>query len=98
MPHFRGFFEDTEMSRATTTVQERSVILAGMRRQLSMTASKAYSACLLDRASRVGEGHRMAGKRRAWVKREEERMEEKRRAYWHASVRSWGKARVQFTV
>ena len=78
--------------------QERAVILAGMRRQLSMTAAKAYSACLLDRVSRVGEGHRMAGKRRAWVKREEERMEEERRAYWHAYVRSWGKARGQFVV
>ena len=70
----------------------------GFRRQLSMTAAKAYSACLIDSVSRVGEGHRMAGKRRAWVKREEERMEVERRAYWHAYVRSWGKARGQFTV
>ena len=78
--------------------QERALILAGMRRQLSMTAAKAYSACLLDRVSRVGEGHRMAAKRRAWVKREEERMEDERRAYWHAYVRSWGKTRSQFTA
>ena len=78
--------------------QERAEILAGMRRQLRMTAARAYSACLLDRVSRVGEGHRMAAKRRAWVKREEERMEHERRAYWHAYVRSWGKARGQFTA
>ena len=71
--------------------QERAEILAGMRRQLSMTAARAYSACLLDRVSRVGEGHRMAAKRRAWVKREEERMEEERRAYWNASVRKIGR-------
>ena len=45
--------------------QERSVILAGMRRQLSMTAAKAYSACLLDRVGRVGEEHRMAARRRS---------------------------------
>jgi hypothetical protein len=56
--------------------QERAAILAGMRRQLSMTAARAYSACLLDRVSRVGEGHRQAARRRAWVKREEERMED----------------------
>ena len=29
--------------------QERSIILAGFRRELSMTAAKGYSACLLDR-------------------------------------------------
>ena len=42
--------------------QERAAILAGMRRQLSMAAARAYSACLLDRdrASRVGEGHRQS--------------------------------------
>ena len=28
---------------------ERSVILAGFRRELSMASAKAYSACLLDR-------------------------------------------------
>ena len=58
--------------------QERAVILAGYRRQLSMTAAKAYSACVLDRVSRVGEGHRQAAKRRAWVKTEKEMMEEER--------------------
>ena len=54
------------------TDQERSIILAGLRRALSMAAAKAYSTCLLDRVSRVGEEHRQAARRRAWVKREEE--------------------------
>ena len=76
--------------------QERAVILAGYRRQLSMTAAKAYSACVLDRVSSVGESHRQAAKRRAWVKKEEGRMEEESRDYWHAYVRSWGKSRGQF--
>ena len=42
--------------------QEKPAILAGMRRQLSIAAARAYSACLLDRdrASRVGEGHRQS--------------------------------------
>jgi hypothetical protein len=78
--------------------QERAAILAGMRRQLSMAAARAYSACLLDRVSRVGEGHRQAARRRAWVKREEERMEEERRVYWHASVKKIGKQLGQLRV
>ena len=52
--------------------------MAGLRRSLSMVADKAYSACLMDRVSRMGEGHRQAAKRRAWVKREGERMEDGR--------------------
>ena len=47
---------------------ERSTILAGLRRRLSMVPAKAYSACLMDRVSSVGEGHRQAAKRRACVK------------------------------
>ena len=75
---------------------ERSVILSGMRRQLSMTAAKAYSACLLDRVGRVGEEHRQAAKRRSWQKREVEKMEEERKAYWHAYVRGITARRGQF--
>ena len=70
--------------------QERSIILAGLRRHLSMTAAKAYSACLLDRVARVGEDHNLAAKRRAWVKGEEERLEAERKAHWHAFVRRIG--------
>ena len=77
------------------TDQERSIILAGLRRALSMAAAKAYSSCLLDRVARVGEEHRQAAKRRALVKREEERIQEERRAYWHANVRARGVLRGQ---
>ena len=77
------------------TDQEKSIILAGLRRVLSMAAAKAYSSCLLDRVSRVGEEHRQAARRRAWVRREEERILEERRAFWHASVRARGVSRGQ---
>ena len=70
--------------------QERAIILAGLRRQLSLATAKANSACLLDRVGRIGEEHRQAAKRRAWVKREEELMQEERKAYWHAYVRGAG--------
>ena len=43
------------------TDQERSIILAGLRRALSMAAAKANSACILERVSRAGEEHRQAG-------------------------------------
>ena len=76
--------------------QERSSILAGFRRRLSMVAAKAYSACLLDRLARIGVGHREAAERRSWVRREEERMEEERRAYWQAFVQGIGRRRGRF--
>ena len=78
------------------TEQERAIILAGLRRQLSMASAKAYSACLLDRVARVGEEHRLAAKRRAWLKSEEERMEAERKAFWNAHVRARGLTRGKF--
>ena len=80
------------------TDQERSIILAGLRRVLSMTAAKAHSSCLMDRVARVGECHRQAAKRRAWMKREEERMQEERAHFWHANVRTRGLTRGQFAI
>ena len=53
---------------------------------LSTVGAKAVSSCLLGRVARVGEGHRMAAKRREWVKREEDRREEARKAHWVANV------------
>ena len=50
----------------------------------------------MDRVSRVGEGHRQAAKRRAWVKREGEKMEDERRAYWQAYVSQLGRKRGRF--
>ena len=55
-----------------------------------MAAAKANSACLLDRVSRVGEEHRQAARRRAWVKRVEER-----KAFWHDNIRARGLHRGQ---
>jgi hypothetical protein len=55
-----------------------------------MSSAKAYSACLLDRVARVGEEHRLAAKRRAWLKSQQEREDDERRAYWHAHVRARG--------
>ena len=72
------------------TEQERSVILMNMRRELSTTGAKAQSACLLGRVARMGEGHRLAAKRRVWVKREEELRQESNRAHWLANIRGRG--------
>ena len=52
--------------------------------------STANSACLLDGVARVGEGQRQAAKRRAWAKREEERLRQKRKTYWHVNIRAKG--------
>ena len=38
----------------------------------------------------MGEGHRLAAKRRVWVKREEELRQEANRAYWLANIRGRG--------
>ena len=79
------------------TEQERAIILAGFRRELSMAGAKANSACLLERVTRLGEDQRQAAKRRAWTKSEEERMQQERRAHWHAYVRGRGR-RGEFVV
>ena len=43
-------------------------------------------ACLIGRVARVGEGHRLAVRRRAWVRQEEEHREVARRAHWAVNV------------
>ena len=65
---------------------------------LSKCAAKAYSSCLMDRVARVGEEFREAARRRAWMKREEERIQEERKAFWHANVRARGMTRGQFPI
>ena len=42
------------------------------------------------RVARVGEEHRNAARRRAWVRREDERMEEDSQAHWLANIRMRG--------
>ena len=76
----------------------KRVILLGLRRSLSMCAAKAYSSCLMDRVARVGEEFREAARRRAWMKREEERTQEERKAFWQANVRARGVMRGQFPL
>ena len=76
--------------------RERAQILSGYRRTLSTTAARASSGCLLRRLAKVGEGHRLAARRRAWAKREGERLEEERRAHWRAHVQGRGVMRGEF--
>ena len=76
--------------------RERAQIVSGYRRTLSTTAARASSGCLLGRLAKVGEAHRAAAKRRAWAKREGERLEEERRAHWRAHVQGRGVMRGEF--
>ena len=78
------------------TAQERAQILSGYRRVISTTCARANSSCLLGRVARVGEAYRSAAKRRAWAKREGERLEEERRAHWRAHVQGRGVLRGDF--
>ena len=61
-------------------------ILAGLRRVLSLASAKANSSCLNDLVFKMGEATRLAAKRRAWVKREEDRLKREGRSYWHANL------------
>ena len=76
------------------------MILSDLRRELSTVGAKAVSSCLLGRVSRVGEGLRLAAKRREWVSWEEDRREESRRAHWAANVVERGvfRGRGQFNL
>ena len=78
------------------TAQERAQILSGYRRVISTTCARANSGCLLGRVARVGEAYRAAAKRRAWAKREGERLEEERRAHWRAHIQGRGVLRGDF--
>ena len=71
------------------TEWERAMILSGYRRTLSTTAARALSSCLLGRLARVGEGRRAAAHRRAWAKREGERLEEERRQTMYKQILSF---------
>ena len=52
----------------------------------------------INRVARVGEEFREAARRRAWMKREEERTQEERKAFWQANVRARGVMRGQFPL
>ena len=72
------------------TDHERSLLMMNLRRELSLAAAKAQSACLLSRVAKMGEGHRLAAKRRALAKREEEKRQEAAKAHWLANIRGKG--------
>ena len=78
------------------TEWERAMILSCYRRTLSTTAARASSGSLLGRLAKVGGGHRAAARRRAWAKREGERLEEERRAHWRAHIQGRGVMRGEF--
>ena len=78
--------------------RERARVLSDYRRILSVTAARASSGCLIGRLARFGPAFRAAAKRREWVRREGERMEEEREAHWRANVRGRGVMRGQFSV
>ena len=69
---------------------ERGAILNEFRRELSLVAAKAVSACLLGKVAKLGDGQRQAAKRRAWAKCEHERREASFKAHWYANVRGRG--------
>ena len=76
--------------------RERAIHLANYRRILSVAAAKAVSGSLLGRVARLGPAHRAAAKRRAWMRRERERLDVEREAHWRANVVGRGSVRGQF--
>ena len=93
-------FKQGKLRGREGTERERSIILSEFRRELSVTGAKANSACLIGRVARVAEGHRLAARRRVWVRQEEEKREEARRAHWQANVIGRGvfRGRGQFVL
>ena len=79
---FQGLAQGREGSEA-----ELGVIVGQIRRSLSTSAVRAQALCLISRLTQMGDGARMAAKRREWVLREEARMRLERRAQWLADVR-----------
>ena len=65
---------------------EVSIITSQLRRRLSSAVMKANINCLLERMCQVGEGVAQAGRRREWVRMEEEKMRWDRQSQWLARV------------
>ena len=64
---------------------EMGVIIAQIRRRLSLVVFKSQVGCLLSRIHQVGENTQLA-KKREWVAREDERMKMERRAQFYRNV------------
>ena len=69
---------------------ELGVIIGQIRRTLSVSAVRAQAQCLLSRLGVLGQGPKMAAKRREWVQRQDRIQREERRAQWIANVRGRG--------
>ena len=52
----------------------------------------------MDRVARVGEEFRQAARRRTWLKREDDRIQEEQKAFWHANVRAVRITMGQFSL
>ena len=70
--------------------QELAIITGYLRRRISAATVRANFTCLLERMGQVGEGAVRAGRRRDWVRAEEEKMRWDRQAQWLSRVRGVG--------
>ena len=62
--------------------QELAMIVAQIRRLLSVTAIKAQVGCLLGRLHQVGPGNKQLAKKREWAVRQDEKMRRERHSQW----------------
>ena len=75
------------------------LIVGQIRRAISCSAVKSQALCLLSRLQHLTPGARVAAKRREWVRREEIRLADERRAIWVGNIRQRGVVRRgQFMV
>ena len=65
---------------------------------LSVTAARASFGCLIGWLARFGPAFRAATKRREWLRREGERIEEERDTHWRANVVAQGVMIGQFAI
>ena len=66
---------------------ERSCILGGYRRRLSVTAIRAQAKCLLARLGHIGPGADTAAQRRAQVRGAEQAQKKEMQAFYEAYIR-----------
>ena len=62
--------------------QELAMVVAQIRRLLSVVAIKAQVGCLLGRLHQVGPGNKQLAKKREWAVRQDEKMRRERHSQW----------------
>ena len=62
--------------------QELALIVAQIRRLLSVTAVKAQVGCLLGRLHQVGPGNKQLAKKREWAVLQDQKMKRERHSQW----------------